>query len=352
MSIGETRFILQCKHCSNYERGREFKYDSTRIITWLTALFGIRLCETHLDRDALVTANVRPNYLYKNYENGTAKKAAWNGDNLMHLLISDFMSRPCPGPRHGVQGLAVRTAPSTYPRCRDEVGKPMRPTAAETGKEPLDIDEIFRRLRRAVAGLPKAAMFELRDRGYGSPFEQLVGSLISARTRDETTVAVCLRLFQVARTPEALAALDEPALIGLLHGASFPEPKARDLLRLARQIVTEHGGRVPDSMAALTAFRGVGPKIAALTLAVGFGRPAIAVDVHVHRVTNRWGYVATATPEKTMAALAATLPERYWIEINERLVPFGKAICTAARPKCATCLLLSMCRQVGVLQPR
>jgi endonuclease-3 len=89
-----------------------------------------------------------------------------------------------------------------------------------------------------------------------------------------------------------------------------------------------------------------------LTLAVGFGRPAIAVDVHVHRITNRWGYVATSTPEKTAEALASELPERYWIEINERLVPFGKFVCTGTRPKCSTCALLSMCRQVGVVNPR
>lgn len=221
-----------------------------------------------------------------------------------------------------------------------------------TAKEPLDIDEIFRRLRKAVAGLPKAAMFDLRDRGYDSPFEQLVGSLISARTRDETTLAVCLRLFAVARTPEALAALDEATLTRLLDGVTFADAKARDLKRIACRIVEDHGGRVPDSMEALTAFRGVGPKIAALTLALGFGRPAIAVDTHVHRVTNRWGYVATTTPEQTMAALAAKLPERYWIEINERLVPFGKFVCTPARPKCSTCPLLSICRQVGVVNPR
>jgi endonuclease III len=229
---------------------------------------------------------------------------------------------------------------------------PAAPHAAAAGKEPFDIDEVFRRLRQATAGLPKAAMFELRDRGYASPFEQLVASLISARTLDETTIRVCLRLFAVARTPGALAALDEADLARLLRGATFPEPKARDLTLLARRILEEHGGRVPDTLEGLTAFRGVGPKIAALTLAVGFGRPAIAVDIHVHRVTNRWGYVATTTPERTMAALAAGLPERYWIEINERLVPFGKFVCTGMRPKCSTCLLLSQCRQVGVVNPR
>jgi endonuclease-3 len=219
-------------------------------------------------------------------------------------------------------------------------------------KQPFDIDEAFRRLREAVSGHAKAAMFDLRDRGYSSPFEQLVGSLISARTRDETTLSVCLRLFEVARTPEQMLSLDEGEVASLLRGASFPEPKARDILSFSREIVEHLGGRVPDTIEGLTAFRGVGPKIAALTLAVGFGKSAIAVDIHVHRITNRWGYVATSTPEKTAIALAEILPERYWIEINERLVPFGKWVCTATRPKCSTCPLLSMCQQVGVINPR
>jgi endonuclease-3 len=243
------------------------------------------------------------------------------------------------------------------------LSRPKRPRSGAGSRSPrheevessvqlFDIDEAFRRLREAVAGLPKAAMFDLRDRGFGSPFEQLVGSLISARTRDETTMEVCLRLFDVARTPEAMAGLDEATLVRLLRGATFPEPKARDLIALSRRIVEEHGGEVPDSIEGLTAFRGVGPKIAALTLAVGFGRAAIAVDVHVHRIVNRWGYVVTATPEKTAIALEAKLPERYWVEINERLVPFGKSVCTGVRPRCSTCLLLDVCRQVGVTDHR
>jgi endonuclease-3 len=223
---------------------------------------------------------------------------------------------------------------------------------ARAAKRPLDIDAVFHKLRKAVAGLPKAAMFELRDRGHGTPFEQLAGSLISARTRDETTVAVCERLFKVARTPQQFVKLDEKRLAQLLHGASFPEPKARDLKAIARRLVEKFDGEVPGDAQLLMEFRGVGPKIAALTLAVGFGKPAIAVDIHVHRVTNRWGYVRTAAPEQTMAALLEKLPKRYWIEINERLVPFGKAICVAVRPLCSTCPLLSMCRQVGVSNPR
>lgn len=214
-------------------------------------------------------------------------------------------------------------------------------------KEPFDIHEAFRRLDRACAGLPKAAMFELRDEGYASPFEQLVASLISARTLDETSIEVCRRLFATARTPEAMAALGEGELACFLVPATFPEPKARDILALSRAIAAD-GGHVPDTAEGLTRFRGVGPKIAALTLAVGFGVPAIAVDVHVHRITNRWGYVATSTPEQTQAALAAKLPREYWIAINERLVPFGKWVCRGLRPRCPTCPLLSMCAQVGV----
>ncbi|WP_338662718.1 endonuclease III [Pararoseomonas sp. SCSIO 73927] len=226
------------------------------------------------------------------------------------------------------------------------------PHAHRPDKAPFDFDEAFRRLRTMLADHPKAAMFDLRDRGHGSPFEQLVSSLISARTRDETTMQVCLRLFEVARTPAEMVALDEETLIRLLHGATFPEPKARDILALSRRILEEHGGTVPDTMEGLTAFRGVGPKIAALTLGVAFDHPVIAVDIHVHRIANRWGIIATTTPERSMAALEKVLPRPYWIEINERLVPFGKFVCTGERPHCSTCLLLEMCRQVGVTTAR
>lgn len=220
------------------------------------------------------------------------------------------------------------------------------------GKELFDIDEAFRRLRVATADLTKAAMFDLRDRGYASPFEQLVGSLISARTRDETTLTVSLRLFAVARTPAQMAALDESRITELLRGATFADVKARDIRTLSQRIMTEHQGEVPNTLEGLTAFKGVGPKIAALTLAVGFGQAAIAVDIHVHRIVNRWGYVSTSSPERTAEALSQILPQRYWVEINERLVPFGKAICTGTRPKCSTCSLLSMCAQVDVTHPR
>jgi endonuclease-3 len=150
-----------------------------------------------------------------------------------------------------------------------------------------------------------------------------------------------------------MVTLGEKRLAGMLHGASFPEPKARDIVALSKRLIDEYGGNVPEDFDQLTSFRGIGPKIAALTLAVGFGHPMIAVDVHVHRITNRWGYVQTRTPEQTMKVLETKLPRKYWIEINERLVPFGKFICTGtAPPRCSTCLLLSVCQRVGVTRSR
>ena len=119
-------------------------------------------------------------------------------------------------------------------------------------------------------------------------------------------------------------------------------------LRVASATVRDHGGTLPCDLDTLLAFKGVGPKCANLALGIACGMPLIGVDVHVHRVVNRWGYVEAKTPEKTMLALQEELPRPYWVEINALLVPFGKHVCTGVRPKCSTCPLLAMCRQVGV----
>ena len=134
----------------------------------------------------------------------------------------------------------------------------------------------------------------------------------------------------------------------LIGACTFHEPKAKQIQAIARRAVEEYGGELPCDLEVLTSFRGVGPKCANLALGVACGMAGIAVDVHVHRVTNRWGYVVGKTPEKTMTALEAKLPRSYWVEINALLVPFGKHVCTGVRPKCSTCPVLQMCRQVGV----
>lgn len=221
-----------------------------------------------------------------------------------------------------------------------------------TPKEPHDIDQMMSRLREAVRPFPKAAMFELAEAGFASPFEQLVGCIISIRTYDEVTLPAAKRLFARARTPAEMARLAPHEIEALIRPATFGERKAEQIRALAGRVADEFGGELPCNRDVLLSFDGVGPKCANLTLGIACGLPLISVDIHVHRVTNRWGYIQTKTPEKTITALEAKLPQRYWVEINRLLVPFGKHICTRECPRCSTCPLLNMCQQIGVVSPR
>lgn len=219
-------------------------------------------------------------------------------------------------------------------------------------KVPFDIDVAMSRIREAVRPFPPAALFQLADEGFASPFEQLLACIISIRTRDEVTLQTARRLFARARTPAALGQMPLDELDALIRLSSFHEAKAQQMLEIARRTVNEFGGVLPCDEGVLLSFRGVGPKCANLVLGIACGQPRIAVDVHVFRVTNRWGYVHAATPEQTMVQLEAELPRRYWVEINRLLVPFGKHICTARLPRCSTCPVLHMCQQVGVTAHR
>lgn len=223
-----------------------------------------------------------------------------------------------------------------------------RRTAARPVPRPFDADEAVRRLRLAVSDLADAALFDLRDRGHRSLFEQLAACVLSIRTRDEVMLPTALALFAAAPTPAALAALDVAEIDALIHAVSFHERKAAQLRAIAQATVHEHGGTLPCDVDVLTAFAGVGPKCANLALGIACGQARIGVDVHVWRVTNRLGIVAARTPELTIPRLEAALPRKYWVEINRLLVPFGKRVCTARLPRCSTCPLLDMCARVGV----
>ena len=225
-------------------------------------------------------------------------------------------------------------------------------TPAAEGKQPFDIDRAMDGIREAVRVFRKAALFELAEDGFNSPFEQLLACLISIRTRDEDTVPLARRLFAQARTPAQVAELSVAEIDGLIAGSTFHQAKAPQIQEIARRVVKEYGGELPCDLNQLLSFRGVGIKCAHLVLGIACGQPRIGVDIHVHRVTNRWGYVATSAPEKTTAALEAVLPSRYWVEINALLVPFGKHVCTGNAPRCSTCPVLTMCRQVGVTSHR
>jgi endonuclease-3 len=225
-------------------------------------------------------------------------------------------------------------------------------TKESAHKRPFDIDVALRRITEAVKPFAKAALFELADDGFTSPFEQLVACMISIRTLDEVTLPTARRLFAVARTPAEVSRLTVKEIDRLIGTCTFHEPKAKQIHEMAKTIVDRHGGELPCDLDVLLSFRGVGPKCAHLVLGIACGQARIGVDIHVHRVTNRWGYVAAPSPEKTTAALEAVLPRRYWVEINKLLVPFGKHVCTGRLPKCSTCPVLAMCRQVGVTQHR
>ncbi|HEX2489047.1 MAG TPA: endonuclease III [Blastocatellia bacterium] len=219
-------------------------------------------------------------------------------------------------------------------------------------KRPFDIDEVIRRVRAAVRPFAKAAMFELADEGFSSPFEQLVACIISIRTRDEVTIQTARRLFARARTPLEVSRITSREIDQLIRACTFHERKAQQILGIALRVVDEYEGALPCEAEALLSFEGVGPKCANLALGIACDQPRVGVDIHVHRVTNRWGYVRARTPERTSVALEGKLPRRYWVEINRLLVPFGKHICTGALPRCSECPVLEFCRQVGVEKHR
>lgn len=212
----------------------------------------------------------------------------------------------------------------------------------------FNIDKAIPLIEKAVAPYPKAALFELAREGYTSPFEILVACIISVRTYDEVMLPTAKKLFARARTPRAISQLEISEIDALIRACTFHEQKAANIHALAARVATEFGGELPCDQDTLLSFSGVGPKCANLTLGIACGQPFISVDIHVHRITNRWGYVQASTPEKTMAALEKILPKEYWVDINRLLVPFGKHICTGNRPKCSTCPVRGMCARVGV----
>jgi endonuclease-3 len=219
-------------------------------------------------------------------------------------------------------------------------------------KQPFDIDNALTAIGEAVRPYPKAAMFELAEHGFATPFQQLVACVISIRTRDEASLPISIRLFERAATPAAIAALAEAEIASLISPSTFYERKAGQIRAIAQRVASEYGGELPCDEEIMRSFAGVGVKCANLALGIACGQPKISVDIHVHRIVNRWGYVHTTSPEQTTIALEAKLPREHWITINALLVPFGKHVCTGVAPKCSTCPVLAMCRQVGVTSHR
>ncbi len=204
-------------------------------------------------------------------------------------------------------------------------------------------------LQTALVGLPQPLIDQMHAAG---PFKVLIATILSLRTRDDTTAVAAPRLFAVADTPQSMVKLSADEVAQLIYPVGFYRTKARDILAICQQLLTQHAGEVPADMNQLLALPGVGRKTANLVLAIGFGIPAICVDIHVHRICNRWGYLTTTTPEETEQVLRQALPSAFWIPINGLLVTLGQQICHPTSPRCSQCPLRTVCAQRGVTRHR
>jgi endonuclease-3 len=186
----------------------------------------------------------------------------------------------------------------------------------------------------------------------GSPFKVLISCIISLRTKDEVTALASARIFARADTPRTMAELSADEIAQLIYPAGFYHNKAEQIALLSRRLLDEYRGIVPDDIDELLKFKGVGRKTANLVMTLGFGKPGICVDTHVHRICNRLGYVTTKTPDETEKVLRLQLPPEYWIEINDLLVAFGQNHCHPVSPRCSTCKVFAWCARRGVTVSR
>jgi len=211
---------------------------------------------------------------------------------------------------------------------------------------------VVARLRTAMPSLDATALAAVADTTARDPFRILIACLLSLRTRDETTGPAAARLFALADRPDAMLGVPRRAIERAIFPVGFYRTKARVIHAVCRELVARFGGRVPPDLDALLTLPGVGRKTANLVVTFAFALPGICVDTHVHRISNRLGFVRTATPERTELALRAKLPRRHWIMLNDLLVAFGQNVCQPVSPRCSICPVATLCHRVGVVRSR
>lgn len=214
-----------------------------------------------------------------------------------------------------------------------------------------DIHEAIAILRGVVPQWQTPAVTIVSQR-EGDPFKVLISCILSLRTQDKTTAAASARLFALAETPTAMRALPAETLAQAIYPVGFYRTKADTIRDICTALIDRYDGHVPDELDELLKLKGVGRKTANLVVTLGFGKPGICVDTHVHRICNRWGYLRTKTPEQTEFALRTKLPRDYWLIINDLLVTFGQNQCTPVSPRCSSCQLQRLCDRVGVTKSR
>ncbi len=214
-------------------------------------------------------------------------------------------------------------------------------------------DFLFDTIKKKVTSfphpLPSVSEIAMKK---ADPFRVLLSTLISLRTRDEVTLRASNRLFEVADTPEAIINTESEVLENLIYPAGFYKTKIANMKKISQILLTEYGGKVPHTKEELLALPGVGIKTANLTLNLGFNIDAICVDTHVHRISNRKGWISTKTPEESEVALQSVMPIKHWIPLNELLVLFGQQVCTPTSPHCSTCPFDDECEKIGVTKSR
>jgi len=215
----------------------------------------------------------------------------------------------------------------------------------------VSIGRVIARLQREAPRWRPTAIGRLAERSR-DPFRVLIACLLSLRTKDETTGPASERLFALADSPAKMLRLTPKQIERAIFPVGFYRTKARVVLGVSRDLIERFDGEVPASIDALLTLKGVGRKTANLVVTQGFNKPGICVDTHVHRISNRLGYVRTGNPEKTEAALRAKLPRRYWIGYNDLLVSFGQNICLPVSPRCSECPVGGLCPRVGVKRSR
>jgi endonuclease-3 len=214
---------------------------------------------------------------------------------------------------------------------------------------PRTVHAVMRALARAIDHLDLPAVETIAEESQEDPFEVLVATMLSAQTRDSVTAAATARLFRAARTPRTIAGLTERRIERLIYPVSFYRHKARHVRQACRMLVDRFGGRVPSTMEELLALPGVGRKTANLVLILSFrSLKNICVDTHVHRISNRLGWVRTRTPDETERALYKSTDERWWPYINLYFVTWGQNVCRPVYPRCGACVIRRSCRRVGV----
>ena len=210
-----------------------------------------------------------------------------------------------------------------------------------------DIPKVIKILKQVNASFTIPAVTQISNKSR-SPFMVLISCILSLRTKDNTTAQASERLFRLAKTPETMSRLSNRTIEKAIYPVGFYRNKAKVIKNISTELIEKYHSKVPDTIDDLLAFKGVGRKTANLVVTMGYGKPGICVDTHVHRIINRWGYVNTKTPEETEFALREKLPKRYWIIINNLLVTFGQNICKPISPLCKRCRIYIYCNKVGV----